>query len=261
MMPKPDNKNSGGLEILLNKNVEKWLVLADVHMTEEVSKPYRIVKQIIRKNKFNGVILLGDYMDVPSLSEWDKDKRKIMENQRFEKEIECANKELDFLQKFIEKVVYVNGNHEGRIDRYIEKNPELEGLLEVQNVLKLDERKIEFVPLNQLLKIGHCYFTHGMFTGQYHASQHLRTLGCNIVYGHKHQPQHCMTNMKMQKPIVAYGLGCLCELDQKYLKGLPPNWMNQFAVVTFDKKTGSFNVNVYNIINEVCLFDGKKYSL
>jgi predicted phosphodiesterase len=251
----------GGLEILIRKSIERWIIIPDVHLTEDVPKPYKIVKKIISNNNFDGAIILGDYMDISSLSDWDKDKRKLLENQRYQKEIDCANKELDFIQKYISNTVYIIGNHENRVDRYIEKNPELEGLLEVPKILKLEERKIECVELNQLLKIGHCYFTHGMFTGKNHASQHLMTLGCNIVYGHKHQSQHFMTNMKMQKPIVAYGLGCLCDLNQPYLKGIPPVWINAFAIIDFDKDTGSFNVMPINIIQGVCMYHGKKYKL
>lgn len=252
-------QNFSGLEIMVERNIERWIIIPDVHLTDKTPAPYQLIKKIIKNNKFNGAILLGDYMDIAALSEWDKDKRQLMENQRYEKEIDNANSELDFLQKYIDRIVYIEGNHESRIGRYIEKNPELQGLLEIQKVLDLEKRGIDWVPINQLLKMGHCYFTHGMFTGKYHASQHLATLGCNIVYGHKHQPQMCMTNMKMQKPIVAQGLGCLCDLNQPYLRGLPPNWLNQAGYIDIDKQTGSFNLNVINIILGECIYNGKKY--
>lgn len=249
------------LEERVNKMIKKMVILPDVHINTTVPKPYQVVKNFIKLYKPDEIVLLGDYMDVQSLSAWDMDKRKLMEGRRYKKEVEVTNKELDFLQKHSKNITYIEGNHENRVERYIEKNPEMEGLLEIKDCLNLDERGIKYVEMNKLYKVGHCYLTHGLYTNKYHASKHLTSLGCNIIYGHTHRPDISSMIMKMQKPIMAWGLGCLCDKEPDYLRGRPSNWVDQFAIMEFETKTGEFTVLPINIVNNKFIYNKKKYGL
>jgi len=240
--------------------MKKILILPDAHITVKIPKPYQLVKKFVKDFKPDETILLGDFMDVESLSAWDMDKKRLMEGRRFQKEVDVANKELDYLQKYSKKITYLEGNHEWRIGRYLDKNPEMEGLLELPLKLNLDKRKIKFLPMNNLYKVGHMYFTHGMWVNKYHAQQHLTRLGCNVCYGHAHDSQTAMLNMKMQKPVMAYGLGCLCGHEPDYLKGRPASWLNQFAVM-YLSDNGDYNIYPINIVNNKFIWNGRQYSI
>lgn len=174
--------------------------------------------------------------------------------------MKIANKELDFLQEHAKKVTYLEGNHENWVEQYVDKHPEMEGLIEVPIKLKLKKRGIEWHKYNTLYKVGNLYFTHGCFTGKYHAAKHLQAFGCNLVYGHSHNTQTSMQNMKMQDVYVAYGLGCLCDHEPEYMKGRPANWINSFGIVYFNKK-GNFNFYQINIIDNNFMWEGKEYNL
>ena len=238
--------------------MEKIVVLPDVHMDTSIPKAYEVVKKFIKDFKPDKVILLGDFMDVSAFSAWDLDKKRLMEGRRWEKEVELANSELDFLQKYSKQIIYLEGNHEDRVERYLDKHPEMEGMIEVPIVLNLKERKIDWYKMNELYKLGHCYFTHGMWINKYHAQAHMARLGCNIMYGHTHRPQSDSMSMQMQKPIRAYGLGCLCDKAAPYLKGRPSNWGTEFAVIYMDKDK-HFTRYPVEIFNNKFIFNGVLY--
>lgn len=248
----------------LEDMIKSAIILPDVHLTEELPKDYLPVREFIKEFKPNKVILLGDFMDVSSLSAWDMDKKRLMEGRRFKKEVDTANNELDFLQKYTkdkeEGVVYLFGNHESRTEKYLDKNPEMEGMMELPEQLRLKERGIPWLVYNKLYKLGQMYFTHGMYTNKYSAAKHLQTLGCNITYGHQHGTQTYMQNMAMQEPYMAYALGTLGDKAPDYLQGRPANWISQFAVFYWDTNNGQFNLYPINIIKNKFLWNGKEYS-
>jgi len=236
----------------------KIIVIPDVHLTTDVPEEYEVVKRFIADQKPDEVILLGDFMDCSSLSHWNDSKSRSMEGQRWNKEIKVANKELDFLQEHASKVSFLEGNHENWVEQYVEKHPEMEGLIEIPMKLKLKKRGIQWHKYNDLYQVGNLHFTHGCYTGKYHAAKHLQSFGCNIVYGHSHSTQTAMMNMKMQDTHMSYGLGCLCDHKPEYMKNRPANWINQFAVVYINTE-GDFNVYPVNITNNKFMFEGKQY--
>lgn len=198
-------------------------------------------------------------MECKALCHWIECKKKLCENKRFSKECAVANRELDFLQKHSKDVVYLEGNHENWVEQYIEKKPEVEELLEIPTKLDLKERGIGWVPQNRLYRVGKMYFIHGVYIYKYHAQKHLTAYGCNICYGHTHTAQTHQLNMKMQDPIMAYGLGCLCDHEPHWMRGRPANWMNQFAVMDVQEDTGRFNLNTINITRGQFIYNGRIY--
>ena len=240
--------------------IKSIIILPDVHLTESIPKDYLLVKAFIKDFKPDEIILLGDFMDIASLSAWDYDKKRIMEGRRFVKEVRRANNELDYLQKYSKKVIYLEGNHEDRVNRYLDKNPEMEGMIEIPEQLGLKERKINWIKMNGLYKKGTMYFTHGMYTNLHNAKKHLQTLGCNVCYGHQHGTQTAMQNMKMQRPHMAYALGTLGDKAPSYMKNRPANWISQFGIFYWNTKTGGFNLYPVNIIKNKFLWKDKEYS-
>lgn len=239
--------------------IKKVLIGYDVHLDTKVPKVYKLFKQFVADFKPNEIILGGDFMDVSALSAWDYDKKRKMEGRRYIKEYELANKELDFLQKHTKKIIYLEGNHENRVQRYLDKNPEMEGIIEVPIVLNLKKRNIEYLKMNTYYHLGHIYFTHGLYTNEFHAKKTLMNVGKNIVTGHLHTNQTYMMSMMFQKPIMAYSMPCLCNKSPDYLKNRPSNWMSGFGVMYIDTKTGLFNLYVVNIIKNEFIWNGKKY--
>jgi len=241
--------------------IKKLLVLPDVHLTDQVPKVYSVVKKFVKDFQPHETILLGDFMDVSALSAWDFDKRQNMEGRRFKKEISCADREIKFLEKHSKKITYICGNHEYRVDRYLEKNPEMQGLIEIPILLSLKNRSINWVTVDEIYSKGHLNFIHGWYVTKYHAAKHLDVIGDCVVYGHTHLPQNYSKNLALHKEIMAYGLGCLCDKAPEYMHGRFANWINNFAVVYYDTVVGNFNLYEINIIDKSFMWNGKKYKV
>lgn len=95
------------------------------------------------------IVQLGDWADMPSLSSWDKGK-KSYEGRKYKADIEHANLALDILNQCIDKEivrleanhkkrwhprkVFCLGNHEDRINRAIEDDRKLEGLISTDDL-------------------------------------------------------------------------------------------------------------------------------
>jgi predicted MPP superfamily phosphohydrolase len=237
----------------------KAVILPDVHIDDKgVHKVYNPVKDFIKDFKPDLIILLGDFADGCALSNWDLSKKRKMEGRRHKNEIDNVNKELDFLQKYCKKIVWLEGNHEDRVERYLDTHSEVEELIEYQHLCKLEERGIEWIPFNKLYQLGDLYMVHGRYTNQHHAKKHLERIGGNICYGHTHLPQVFGTNRELQKPYKSVGLGCLCDKKPEYLKGKEGNWINGFAILYMSTR-GHFNLYPIDIIKGHFYTHGKNY--
>ena len=120
-----------------------------------------------------------------------------------------------------------------------------------KNAISASDRGYTLYPMGKLLKIGKLHFYHGhQYGGQYHAMNHLRKLGCNIMYGHWHDlQQSSITHVDGVKS--AWSIGCLKDMSSsknKWLKNRQHNWGHAFAVVDFIKG-GYFTVHVVQIVN------------
>jgi hypothetical protein len=78
------------------------------------------------------VVHLGDHWDMPSLSSYDKGKASA-EGRRVMKDIEAGNAALELLTNSMgmvaasARLVLLRGNHEERLERYVNDHPELLG--------------------------------------------------------------------------------------------------------------------------------------
>ena len=103
--------------------------------------------------------------------------------------------------------------------------------------------------------ITNVYHGH-QYGGQYHTSNHLRKLGCNIMYGHWHDLQQ-MSATHMDGAKSAWSIGCLKDMRaeaNEWLGNRRINWAHAFAIVDFFEK-GLFTVHIIQIINgKTCLW-------
>ena len=142
------------------------------------------------------------------------------------------------------------GNHDNWLNYAVAKYPYIPQY-KFANAVDLAGRGYKYYPFGKHLKIGKLYFYHGhQFGGQYHAANHLRKMGCNIMYGHWHDlQQHSMTHM--DGPKSAWSIGCLKDMSPKandWLDHRNINWSHGFAIVDF-YKAGLFTVHIIQIIN------------
>lgn len=242
--------------------VESVVFIPDVHLraSAPLSRAWKVTKKFIRDTKPNTVIVGGDFLEMEALSAWDADKRKLLEGKRYADEIKLGNRELDDIG-YDCKIIFMEGNHEARVRAYVEKRPEMEGQVDIRSDLHLDDRGIEWVKENDLLKIGHMHFLHGWYWNKHHAIRHVIDIGGNCMYGHVHKPQvYCHELRSLRRTHMAMSVGCLCDLNPAWLRNKPNSWQHGFGYVEF-RKDGSFQATPINIIAGSLTFAGQTWSV
>ncbi|UPJ35840.1 hypothetical protein IVB45_02170 [Bradyrhizobium sp. 4] len=217
--------------------------------------------------RLDGYLQLGDVVDLDCISAHNKNNLRAVEGKRLMLDYDHTAEMLDRHQKIIRarnkaaEFVILEGNHEFRLERYIDANPALEGMVEVPTALEFGRRKIRWVPswsTGKMFTIGKANFIHGRYGGEHHAKKHVSKYGCNIFYGHIHDVQTYSAEMLGQEnTMVGQSLGCLC-LPQKYMRGAPDKWQQAFAIFEF-LPDGHFTYNVIRIFKHRFIYNGKVY--
>jgi len=125
------------------------------------------------------IVHIGDHFDMPSLSSWDVGK-KSFEGRRYKDDIEAGIHAMEvFLQPIRDeqqrlkvnkhkqwrpRMVYTLGNHENRIERAIESDPKLDGLIGYKD-LQLEEMGFEVYKFLDLVVIDQIAYAHYFTSG------------------------------------------------------------------------------------------------
>lgn len=172
-------------------------VIADTQCKPTESLEYILwMGRYIAEKKPDILVMIGDFYDFPSLSSYDKGKASS-EGRRFVDDLNAGNKGLELLNLELSKdptyqprKVFCKGNHEYRVDRYVEDNPELKGTLGTE-FLPLAQYGWEVYDFLNPVKIEDIYFVHYLanpMNGRPYggnAMNILKTVGCSYVVGHK----------------------------------------------------------------------------
>jgi UDP-2,3-diacylglucosamine pyrophosphatase LpxH len=180
------------------------------------------------------VVILGDFVDCYPVSTFGKDHRKA--GATLQHEVDAAQVLLSELRRASPRSqwVFVQGNHEDRIRRYLEKHHELAGLrcLTVARLLGLASFGCDVVlPYGQSWRLIDTVFTHGTVArsgGGVSGRAELLARGVSGVSGHTHRLAH--TRRTTQGGHYSWvEAGCLCDLHAEYIKGTP-DWQHGLAM-------------------------------
>jgi len=227
------------------------------HSKEAISCLFQIVKDI----KPSIFILGGDNMDMDTISSYNVKKPKLVEDKRISKDYDDFQKDiLNPLEELLPsncKKYFMLGNHEERVKWLIEKQPNLEGLLEVDKNLKLDDWIVK--EYKDVLQIDHMCFAHGIYYNKYHAEKNVRIYQKNIFTGHAHTSQvYTSVSPVDSMPKQGVSVGCLCSRNPQYAEDKPNHWVNQFLLF-YLLTDGTFRYELITIIFGRCIVNGKLY--
>lgn len=213
------------------------MVIPDVQAKPGIDFTYlRNIGKYMVEKKPETVVCIGDFADMPSLSSYDKGK-KSFEGRRYLNDIEASHEAMDALlgplRKFNEKaraggkkqyhpqMILTLGNHENRINRAVELQPELEGVLSID---QLDYEKYGW-EVHPFLEVVHVdgvayshYFTSGVLGRPVTSARALLTKKHqSCVMGHV-QTMDLSTDYRADgTPILGLFAGCCYEHDEDYL--------------------------------------------
>lgn len=229
----------------------KWLVLADLHVPYYRKEELILTLQWARKQKVDGIILLGDIADFYSVSWWVRDPRR----RNFSRDRDALLAVLGVIRSIFPKqpIIYKVGNHEERLERYLRvKAPELIGteLFNFERIIEAQRFGIKTIADRRALKLDRLYLIHGHEFGQgsYNPVNPARTLylrGKEIALcAHYHQTSQETDRSLADIFTSCWSVGCLCDLHPEYRPF--NNWNYGFAVID---ATGDFVVDNKKIIN------------
>jgi len=215
----------------------KHLVLPDcqVRPGDDFGFLTAIGKYIVAK-KPDVVINIGDFADMPSLSSYDIGK-KSFEGRRYVADVESAKEAMRALlgplneynenarrtkhKLYSPRLVLTLGNHENRINKAVENDAKLEGVLSVDD-LSYESFGWEVYPFLDVVVIDGVAYSHYFVTGTAGraastAAAQLRKTNMSSIAGHQQGRQAAYATKADGTRIASIIAGSCYEHDEAYL--------------------------------------------
>lgn len=183
--------------ILKQRREPTIFVIGDTQCKQGVDLEYMSwIGYYIAKKRPDVIVHIGDNWDLAALSSYDKGQLSA-EGKRLNLDIEAGTKGMELIDAEIAKVkgytprkVITFGNHEHRADRFVQENPELEGLIGTE-VLAATIPTWEVHPFLKPVQIHGIFFQHFVanpMSGKPYGGtvqNILKNTGNSFVMGHK----------------------------------------------------------------------------
>jgi hypothetical protein len=183
----------------------------------------------------------------------------------YEDDAEAASRFLDAIQKAAPRatVYYIEGNHEAHVERWasrmFQSHKDAVGYLErmgPEAVLALKSRGIQYFKRSEMymglavpgvIRLGKCFFVHGMSHAKNAAAVHLARVGANIVFGHVHRVQSVNERTVTSSGYGAWCPGTLAKLQPLYRHTEPTSWSHGYGLqfVSGNGTFAHFNIPIH----------------
>lgn len=201
------------------------MVIGDSHADPDVPNTrYEWLGKLSRSTRPDVIVDMGDWADMASLSHFDKGKRGA-EKRRYEKDVNAA---IDARERFNRyalpkkgkkpRLISLLGNHEERINKATDDNPNMDGWLSTDD-LKTEDLGWEQYDFMVPAIVGGIAFVHyapsGVKTkpigGMNHASNLIRLGLMSTVVGHAHTFDYSERTRLDGKKLMGLSAGCAFE--------------------------------------------------
>lgn len=245
--------------------IKRALIIPDCHIPYEDKRAYQLMLDIAFDQKIDEVVILGDYADFYDISSHPKEPgvgEKLID------EVAAVQERLMELRSMFPhaKIVYIEGNHEYRLGRFIrDKASEFFGLVDTYTLLGLKTLNIEFVPYGPMQKysvLGSSLIAkHEPLGGGVHcAYQSVLKARHSIIFGHTHRIQeHQIVSIDGEnfRGISCGWLGDETHPVMQYVKD-HHQWAKGFSIFNLLEDGTWFN-HLIHIINYKTVYNGKVY--
>ena len=213
------------------------IVLPDCQIRPGDSTSFlRRIGQYIVDEKPDTVINLGDFADMPSLSSYDYGK-KSYEGRRYLNDVAAvinamkalmqplmdynARQRVNGKKQYKPRLVFLLGNHENRINRAVNNDPKLEGILDVSD-LAYAEFGWEVYDFLDVVVIDGIAYSHYFVTGvagraASSAAAQFRKTNMSCIAGHQQGLQIATASRADGARLTSIIAGSCYEHDEDYL--------------------------------------------
>lgn len=255
------------------------MVFPDLHLPVHDRQALRVAVRAFEKIRPRRVVILGDWMDVAFATAHPVNSREEAENGRgsyYRNEIEPCRRLLAQFEEVAEEVVYLEGNHEFRVERMIAREggawlavPEL--VLPSRLLSQGRKKAFKWVPYQHNAAQGYCLphykiadgliAVHGWSTAKNSAAKHLELVrGYSIVHGHTHRAQsHLIRHPMTGNVLQGWSPGCLSQLQPLWSHTAPTEWVHGFSVIYCRNDLSAWTSYTVTIDRGQCILpDGTK---
>jgi hypothetical protein len=214
---------------------KKHFMIPDVQAKPGANFDYlRAAGNYIVEKKPDVIVCIGDFADLPSLSSYDIGK-KSFEGRNYKDDIWAAREAMDALleplyaeqsrlkrnkeKTYKPRMVLTLGNHENRINRVVNEDRKLEGLVAIDDLPYQDWEVIPFLEVETIDDVAYShYFTSGPMGRPITTAQALLTkkhMSC--VAGHQQGRQIAFSRRADGRGMTAIISGSFYEHDEEYM--------------------------------------------
>jgi predicted phosphodiesterase len=244
------------------------LLVPDLHSPYHDESAVNALCAVAQALKPDFGVFLGDNWDCPQFSKFRKDPRTRM----------GASHEVDIAKRIVKQVhdsapkrttwQAVEGNHDHRVRDWMwDHAPELWSIMQegadTDYLLGYSALGVGFHEHDVTIKAGRSelFCLHGDYVRKWagmSAHAHIESEGMTLAHGHCHRLALYPRSFRNR---VVWGAecGCLCRMDQQYLKGKPPNWQQGFAVAWLDEERAAVSFDLVPIVAGRAYWQGKAY--
>ena len=214
------------------------LVIPDPHVKMGVSNDRLAwAGKFAKDTNPDTIICLGDWVNMDSLSHFDRGK-KSFEGRRYKKEIDHAEEALYLFNKSLKdkkvRKIMLGGNHEHRITRFVEDNPELDGTLSVMDI--------------PFTKYG----------WEYHDYENLLKKNFqSATVGHSHLFDYAVRSLHNGRKIMGLNAGCYLNHKENFAKGTQHLWWSGL-IVKRNVNKGEYDLESISIKELKNRYEGRK---
>lgn len=202
------------------------------------------------------IVCLGDFADMPSLSEYDRGKRSY-EGRRYIKDVDAVRRGMDGFIAPIRKIrgrrprlVFTLGNHEQRIERAQEADAKLTGAIGIGD-LSYEDYGWEVHPFLEVVKIAGVHFSHFFPSGVMGrpcttARKIISTYHVSAIAGHQQGRDVAYAKRGDGKNLTAIIAGSFYQHDESYLTPMA-NQCWRGVLVLHEVRDGQFDEMMVSI--------------
>lgn len=238
--------------------------MPDTHRPFHSRRAYALMLKVAKHVGIHEIVILGDYADCYSVSSHGgKDPRLP---RLLEAEVQSVNEGLDELDRLFPraKKVYLAGNHEYRLERYLyDKAPELFGLTSCRELFRMNLRPrwsyLDYQKNQAYRVLGtDLVARHTPLATQ--AKSGLTRAMTSYISGHTHQISEVHAVALDGREIVALCPGWLGDVRSSafaYVSS-PPQWQLGFALVSCVGSSKQFHHEIVRIKSDfTCVTHGR----
>lgn len=223
------------------------LIIPDSHVKPGISNErFKRLSRLILDLKPDVIVNLGDFADMPSLSSYDKGT-KGYEGRRYIKDINAAIEANDILfseinkynkikkrakkKGYYPKTVFCYGNHEYRIERAVNSDAILEGVIGLDDLNYSEYYDILIPYLSSItidgISYSHCYQydnSPAIIGGVHQAHTLLSQKHNSVTVGHSHKLDFKVHTSVQGNKLMGLVAGCFFQHQEDYAHMSNKSW-------------------------------------